>query len=357
MVEQRRYTRRAVITGAIVGGAVAVGGKVLIDQLRATSSTGCVWAVQVNDNLPIGGDRSSYWPYVSELEQKLGRAFAGWRRNGITGSDDLAVYRRAYDRGWHWSYANGKIQPSDSSGNPIAARFWYDTAAGKYDSFYRMFFKSIKADPRWTEANPFHFSFHHEQYVKSEGGGIGAGSAPEYIAAFRRVAGIMDAEAAHASKGGNMLRAWVPHWRQYWGDPIYGSGNASSAVAPLVVSKVYPGSDVVDKIGSDIALEPAQTYSASSQWKPVHDFALAKGKSFFTGETGIDGSDEKVVTYLRELDTLLKGWGAGTGPGQVEAICWTTRVAADGDYRIDKTRARLAQYKRMALDAFYAATT
>jgi hypothetical protein len=344
-------TRRAVIGGAILGGAtVAIGGKYLVDSFSDASTTGCVWAVQANDNLSIGGGSPSYWTYVPALESKLGRKFAGWRRNGVTGADDYVAYKKAFDRGWHWSYANGKWDTGS------ATNLWRDTAAGRWDSDYTAYFQKLKADTRWTAANPFHFSFHHEQYVASELGGSAAGTAAQYIAAFRHVRSLMDATGAHTSKGGNMLMCWVPQWRQFWGDPQFGTGKPSSAVAPFVVSKLDPGSGYYDKVGADIYLDTSQTYSASAQWKPVHDFALSRGKAFFTGETGFDGTDTKVVSYLKQLDALLKGWGAGTGPGQVEAICWTTRVAQGGDYRLDKTPARLAQYKLMAQDAFYGRT-
>lgn len=315
----------------------------------SAATPGAIWGVQVNDNLPIGGGSPSYWPYVASLQTKLGRPFAGWRRNGVTGADDLAAYRKAYDGGWHWSYANGKTQTG-------TGKLWVDTAAGKYDSFYKNYFDTIKADPRWTTANPFHYSFHHEQYVISEGGGLQAGTAADYIAAFRHVRAIMDAENANVAEGGNMLMVWVPHVNQFYMDPVYGSHTASKAVAPFVVSKLYPGDLYVDEIGADIYRRHTSTTSAAAQWTPVHKFALDHGMSFFTGETGVDGSDSSVVAYLKQLDGLLKSWGGGTGPGQIDAILWTTRVTSTDDDRLDKSPARLAQYKAMANDPFYAGT-
>jgi hypothetical protein len=342
-------TRRTVISGAIIGGAaVAIGGKIIVDQFSDAAATGCVWGVQVNDNLAIGGGSPPYWAYISALESKLGRSFAGWRRNGVTGADDYLAYMQAFDRGWHWSYANGKWDAG------VATNLWRDTAAGRWDSEYLAYFQKIRADERWTSTNPFHFSFHHEQYVGAEFGGTAAGTAPEYIAAFRHVRGLMD--SAHVSRSGNMLMTWVPHWRQFWGDPTFGSGQASSAVAPFVVSKLDPGAGYYDKIGADIYGTSTPKVSATDQWKPVRDFALSRGKSFFTGETGIDGTDSEVVSYLEELSTLLRAWGAGTAPGEVEALCWTTKVGQGGDYRLDKTAARLARYRAMARDSFFSRT-
>ena len=45
-----------------------------------------------------------------------------------------------------------------------------------YDSAINTVIKRILADPSWTSTNPMHFSFHHEQYVKAEGGSIAAGT-------------------------------------------------------------------------------------------------------------------------------------------------------------------------------------
>jgi hypothetical protein len=77
------------------------------------------------------------------------------------------------------------------------------------------------------------------------------------------------------------------------------------------------------------------------------------GRPFFSPETGIAGTDTKVVTYLQQMDSLLKGWGAGAGPGQIAAICWTSRGAKYSDFRLDATPARLTQYTTMANDPFY----
>jgi hypothetical protein len=137
-------------------------------------------------------------------------------------------------------------------------------------------------------------------------------------------------------------------------DPVYGSAPATASVAPFVVSKLYPGDAYVDEIGADIYLRSTANYSAASQWGPVHQFALDHGKAFFTGETGIAGSDAKVVAYLKQLDGLLKQWGGGEGPGQCAAILWTTRVTGTDDDRLDSTPAKLAEYRALAQDTFYA---
>jgi hypothetical protein len=315
--------------------------------IPSSGHAGCIWGIQANDNLPVGGGSPAYWSYVSELERKLGRPFAGWRRNGITSPADLESYRRCYDLGWRWSYANGKQQPQDESGNPIPAGFWADTAAGRYDAFYHGFFDTIRNDPRWSRTNPFHFSFHHEQYVASEGGGLAAGTPADFRAAFRHVRTLMSHSHAHVGEAGNMVMCFVPHWLQFFGDPTYGASLPSAAVEPFVVTRIDPGAAFYDTVGIDVYLLPGDTHSAASQWVPAHRFARDRGKSFFAGEAGVAGNDAAVSSYLEELEALVQEWGTGTDPGALEAICWTSRVTASADDRLDATPGTLAAYRKL----------
>jgi hypothetical protein len=148
----------------------------------------------------------------------------------------------------------------------------------------------------------------------------------------------------------------VCHWRQFSSDPLYGRLHASPAVAPFIVSRVDPGADSYDKVGADVYRPHGETVGAGAQWGPVRRFASARGKCFFAGEAGVDGQDADVVSYLHDLDMLLKRWRGGSGAGQIEALCWTTRVAAEGDFRLDASADRLAEYRRMAQDQFYGAS-
>ena len=116
-----------------------------------------------------------------------------------------------------------------------------------YDSPINTVIKEFFADPSWTSTNPLHFSFHHEQYVKAEGGSIAAGSAQDFIAAYRHVRSLVDQANAHVSQGGER-HVLTPHWRQYYHDPVYGIGGGTTAVKPLVTSLSQPG-HIVDMLG------------------------------------------------------------------------------------------------------------
>ena len=310
----------------------------------------CIWGI--GDMYSLDG--SAFAPYCDQLEVKLGRPFAGFRLNGgfQKTSADFAEMHRMIAAGRKWTYLNGK--PSGT-----VTGYWQAVAAGTYDSAINAVIQRIKADPSWTTSNPMHFSFHHEQYVKAEGGSIAAGTAQDFIAAYRHVRGLVDAASAHVNQGGNMLMCFSPHWRQYYHDPIYGIGGGTTAVKPFVVSLCDPGNQYYDLLGVDVYNQAQYSFTAAAQWKPVNAFATAVQRPFFSAETGIAGTDTKIVSYLQAMDALFKGWGAGWGPGQVLAVCWTSRVAPSqrgSDFRMDATPAILAQYTTMANDPFYGAT-
>ena len=328
-------TRREVL---LAGASISVAALAISGSQPAEAASECFWNIAATPDLDPG-----FWTYAPALETKLGRKFAGFRWNAVQAAmPHLDQYNQAYDYGWHWAYVNGK--PSPPSGS--YAGYWRATANGTYDSFWKSYFAAVKADTRWTSTKPLHFSYHHEQSVTTEGGGLTNGPPSDYIAAYRHVRGLLDAAGAHASQGGNMVACWVPMWTQF--------ANPSN---PFYAPKCDPGSQFYDVIGQDAYLKSTASFTAKQQYQPLHDYAVKVGKPWITGEMGVAGSDAKVVAYLKQLDSLLKGWGAGSGPGQVLGLCWTSRVASGGDYRMDATTTRLAQYKAMAHDSFYGAVT
>ena len=286
--------------------------------------------------------------YCNQLEADFGRGFAGFRLNGgfQKTNADFTEMHRMFAAGRRWTYVNGKPTGTTTG-------YWQAITAGQYDAALNSFIQRVLTDPTWTTALPMHFSFHHEQYVKAEGGGVAAGTAQDFIAAFRHVRSLIDAANAHVSQGGNMLMCWTPHWRQYYQDPIWGVGGGTAAVKPYVVSLCDPGADCYDMLGVDMYNQANYNYTAAGQWIPVQAFAASVGRPFLSAETGIGGTDAKVVPYLQQMDALFKGWGAGWGAGQVLGVCWTSRGAKYSDFHMDLTPARLAQYTTMANDPFY----
>ena len=337
-----RRIRRSEFLGLAAAG-FAVLGRVSVARAD-TSSGSIIWGI--GDTYTLD---ANFAAYCDQLEADFGRGFAGFRLNGgfQRAASDFEEMHRMVAAGRRWTYVNGKPTAT------IVTGYWQAIAAGQYDTALNAFIQRVRTDPTWTSANPMHFSFHHEQYVKAEGGGIAAGTAQDFIAAYRYVRSLLDQAGAHVSQGGNMLMCWTPHWRQYYQDPVFGVGGGTTAVKPFVVSLCDPGADCYDMLGVDMYNQANCTFTAAGQWTPVHDFAVSVGRPFLSAETGIGGTDAKVVPYLQQMDALLKGWGGGWGPGQVLGVCWTSRGAKYSDFHIDLTPARLAQYTAMANDPFY----
>jgi hypothetical protein len=336
----RRKEFLVALAGATAGASLLGRvGRAMADDVPGS----CIWGIGDTYNLD-----KNFATYCDQLEVELGRPFAGLRLNGgfTKQSADFNEIHRMVNAGRHWTYVNGK--PAGT-----ATGYWQAIVAGQYDVPLNAFIALVQSDPTWTTAQPLHFSFHHEQYVKAEGGGFAAGTAQDFIAAFQHVRSLVDQAGAHISQGGNILMCWTPHWRQFYHDPVYGVGGGTTAVKPYVVTLCDPGPAYYDLIGVDMYNQANYSFTAVGQWTPVQAYASVVGRPFLSAETGIGGTDAKVVPYLQQMDALLKGWGAGWGPGQVVGICWTSRGAKYSDFHMDLTPARLAQYAAMATDPFY----
>jgi hypothetical protein len=361
----RRLTRRELMVGG-----VALGAAVVLDACGSSSSPptsvqpppftstqqapgAMFWNVSSTANLD-----PDYYAYTQSLEAKLGRRFAGIRKNywPDPGLPQISPeIDAAYRMGRRWTYMNGK--PNPQAPDTDAMR-WATVAAGVYDDVFRRFFEAVKADPRWTTGHPFHYSFHHEQSASSEQGGTIAGPPEDYPPAFRRVRALMDSSGAHVSKGGNMLMCWTPVWLQ-----IFNDGNISWAGYPYDASHCDPwqpgdAAPPYDLMGCDVYRREVDSYTANDQWAPVHEWARKRGVPFFGGEVGIaykSGAEQEIVNYLNVMEGLLQSWATDGTAGRCEALCWTSRNARGGDYRLDADPVVLSQYKVMANRPLYAA--
>jgi hypothetical protein len=347
----------------LLAAGVAIGSAALLDACGGSGSKSgttppqppaCTpgtrpamyWNVSSTANLDPG-----YYPYIRNLESELGRRFAGVRKNywPSPGEPEISPeIAAAYAAGRHWTYMNGKPDPVPPD---TAALRWRSVTSGAYDDQFLRFFETVKRDPRWSAANPFHYSFHHEQEAVSEDGGSVAGAPGDYPPAFRHVRALMDGAGAHVSQGGNMLICWSPDWLQ-----VVNDGNTSWPGYPYDASHCDPwspgdGAPPYDLMGCDLYRRTGATFTADDMWTPIHEWARKRGVAFFTGETGIawtPGGTADVVRYLDHQERLLHSWWAGDSPGSCVAVCWTSRQARHGDYRLDADPALLARYRAMA---------
>ena len=300
--------------------AGAAGAMLLARPIVARADTAagsCIWGI--GDVYALD---ANFATYCDQLETLLGRRFAGFRLSGgfKRTSADFTEMHRMISAGRRYTYLNGK--PSGT-----VTGYWQAVAGGVYDSAINTLIKRILADPSWTSTNPLHFSFHHEQYVKAEGGSIAAGTAQDFIAAYRHVRSLVGQANAHVFSRGQHGHVLHPALAPVLPRPVYGIGGGTTAVQPFVVSLCDPGSQYYDMLGVDMYNQAQYSFTAAAQWNPVAAFARAVGRPFLSAETGIAGSDTKVVSCLRDMDALFKSWGCGSGPGQVLGVCWTSRLA------------------------------
>jgi hypothetical protein len=352
----------------LLAAALTVGAGALVEACGGSTTTApapepppCMpakspaafWNVSSTANLD-----PNYDAYIRALESKLGRRFAGIRKNYWPNPGEPQVspeITAAYAAGRRWTYMNGKPDPMPPD---TATLRWRSVTQGVYDDQFAKFFDAVKRDRRWSHQNPFHYSFHHEQEVTSEDGGPLAGHPEDYPPAFRHVRALMDSTGAHVSQGGNMLMCWSPDWQQLFND-----GNTSWHRYPYDASHCDPWSPgdtspPYDLMGGDVYRPPGAGLAADEMWTPIYDWSKKRGVPFFTGETGIvwtPGATDDVVRYLDELERLLTGWGAGTSPGQCVAICWTSRQTRGGDDRLDADPTLLTRYRAMAHAPLFAA--
>ena len=336
-----------------VGGVAALALLPTISTTQAASGS-CFLCIHSTANLD--SNYNSYIDGSNGLVHKLGRNFAGIRKNYGPDNNPLISPEISYavQHGRKVVYENGKPNPISPDTN-TSGTFWRSIANGRYDAVFNRFFATIKADTRWSASNPFIYSWHHEQTSLQEPpAGKNAGTAADYIAAHRHVYGLLVSSGAHVSVGGNMWLALVPNETQIVHDSKYGSGGATTAVAPYVISKIDPGPAYYDLVGMDFYLKTTNNYKPTD-WKPLHNWAMTVGKPVMTGEFGL-ASTKNPAAFLTGLDPILKSWGAGTGPGQVYLLACTSRVAAGGDYRWDANTTILNAWKKLANDPFYGRT-
>jgi hypothetical protein len=136
------------------------------------------------------------------LETQIGRMFNGVRYNyKFMATIPSSRGDREYDAGRTVFYNNAESQMVGS-----ARIQWADIAAGKYDDQLAKTVAAFQADPRWTQATPYLFSFHHEQDVAS---GLGKyGSPGDYRAAFRHIFDYFQSAGILWRDGGPVEMVW-----------------------------------------------------------------------------------------------------------------------------------------------------
>jgi hypothetical protein len=194
-----------------------------------------------------------------------------------------------------------------------------DIARGVYDAYFNEF-----ADTMKLFGNPVFVSINHEMngtwYPYSEGFAGSGVTAADFVAAWRRVAGIFKARGAS-----NVAWVWSPNVPD---------------VGPVPFSKYYPGDDVVDWVGVSLysgnpMSNLRQIYATYSSKKPIFvtEWATAPEKSQFY--SGYPGDAKWVSEFFKSLEANYP---------RVKAISWFQWDKEDGNYLLQRVPEQVAAY-------------
>jgi hypothetical protein len=155
------------------------------------------------------------------------------------------------------------------------------------------------------------FSFHHEPHDDAsdvKGGSSGTGA--DYLAAWRRIRTIFDAEGASRSAGGNVFFAYsaTGSWAL----------KAAAGGPPGSGDPLYPGDDVIDVFAHDrynwASCRDDGWEEFAAEWAPLVRLAAAHGKPLIAAEFGSPPADGARNDWFRHAadwlrtDTLARRW-------------------------------------------------
>jgi len=313
---------RKVIWGLAAATAVVILVAVLVwDPLLSTSpgsgTSGALLGAFVQPGPSTGPDRRAA---VTSLESLIGRPLAmervyyRWDEAWPTADD---VWTRDAGRipyiSWNTRLANGSWIP------------WADIAAGRYDDVLHERATALK-----VFGSPVVFSFNHEPENDPA-----AGSADDFVAAYRHVHDVFDADGVT-----NVTYAWT---MMAWG---FRSGNAAA---------FYPGDDDVDVVAAD-GYNQSGCPQGHAPWRSLTDifsafyaFGSEHGKRMIVAEWGAheDPADPgREASWFDDASAQLQQW-----PGIVAVLYFD---ADRGCARwVDSSPETLAAFQAMAAAPYF----
>ena len=224
---------------------------------------------------------------------------------------------------------------------------WSQIAAGNHDAYLRAAAAAMKADSRWTSANPYHFAFRHEMCVNTPTQPAG-GTPSEYRAAFRHVRSLFEAANATVPHGGNVVFCFSPNSSMF--QPTAPPGHR--------VTEFDPGHSFYEMVGVDIYEHYGSSYQRSAaEWVKPAQVCGECGPPFRDRRARDRGAGRPSAKagYIADIATAVKSYGM-LGPGSCAAVLWTNKIDAKGDYRLDSSAESLAAFAATGLDQFFAAS-
>lgn len=155
------------------------------------------------------------------------------------------------------------------------------------------------------------FSFHHEPHDDaSDVKGGSSGTAADYLAAWRRIRTIFDAEGASHSAGGKVFFAYSA--TASWALKTAAGGPPGSG------DPLYPGDDVIDVFAHDrynwASCRGDAWEEFAAEWAPLVKLAAAHGKPLIAAEFGSPPADGGRNDWFRQAaewlrtDPLARRW-------------------------------------------------
>ena len=260
--------------------------------------------------------RAATPPTAVPARPPTGAVMVGWHEDGDDG-DALRAHEselgtrfalvRMYQQ---WQVPSRRVTDMVSDGRLVLvshkppAGGWPAVASGAEDAMIARLADAYRALGREVL-----FTFHHEPHDDaSDVKGGTAGTAADYLAAWRRIRTIFDQRGASHAVGGNVFFAYAPVG--WWALKTAPGGPAGSG------DPLYPGDDLIDVLAPDSynwgSCRGNAWQEFSSEWAPLVALAAAHHKPLIAAEFGSapgarDDWFRHAATWMR-TDPLARQW-------------------------------------------------
>jgi hypothetical protein len=304
------------------------------------------WGISNN-----GGAVPSESSRRATLESQLGK-FNSMRRNLHFGHkfplDDISLAQQGY-----MVYRN---QDSvNKLTNPDTLFAFADIAKGLKDSYLKAGFAAIAASGQYSVANPYLFSYHHEQQVNESWQPRPPGTPADFIAAVKHVRQLLDDGGYSLHLGGDIALVFNTLQSQ-WLNPAL----------TWYIEKCDAGPDVVDVYGGDYYNKRNQPNSTALHYgtvafdsiEPLIQYAKDRGRPWGLQEFSIEGGtaaqEQEKADWLDSFTSLIDEMPAGMGPGELMGLWWTDEGSETSPGRPVTSSVVLAAMMRLKAAAYQA---
>lgn len=295
---------------------------------------------------------------LANVEAEQGRPFRALRQNqniNTTGWSSAVGF--AQDSGYRTTYRDIQLDDLDS---------WANVPTGGYDTQLTAIFTNLLADA--SEFDTVYLTFTHETSIA---GDAGAGTAPEFAAAFKYIRLMADAMGVSRWSvsgewiGGPAVWCYCGWDRMFVGLNGVGPPDAADSYDTYDPDQVAdPGTSLYELVASDVyndfdtGEDLKYGLDAATLVQPIIDAALARGKDWMIGEMGCaDGtttlSHQNKAAWLTSFADLIESCG-DTGPGVCRLICTTVKISSS-NFQPESSAESLAAWREFVNRPYFSA--